>query len=232
MSRIYRLGNDLIFPDPRLASPSGIVAVGGDLSAERLVLAYSMGIFPWYNEDEPIIWWSPDPRSVVFPNKIAPNRSMRKILKNADYKVTCDTCFADVIRHCALARPETWIVEEMQDAYIYLHELGLAHSFEVWIDDELAGGLYGVSLGQAFFGESMFTLRSNCSKIAFYALRQFCLAHDFEFIDSQVGNFHMESLGALDISREHYLALLTESIHKPIIKGSWSGKVAERVEVS
>src|SRR5512133_1018213 len=167
------------FPDPATAEHDGLLAVGGDLSIESLITAYSMGIFPWFNEESPILWWSPDPRMVLFPEKFIISDSLRQSLRNGRYTVKIDNDFNGVISHCASVKRKgqsgTWITDEMKQAYIMLHKAGYAHSFETWHDDELVGGLYGVSLGRAFFGESMFYSMRDASKIAFHMLVQWCI---------------------------------------------------------
>src|SRR5436309_2899853 len=167
---IYRLVEELVFPPPEYADPSGLLAVGGDLSSERLLEAYRLGIFPWYSEDQPILWWSPDPRLILELNDFKPSRSLRKTIRKGIFQVSFDRAFEDVIRACASVPREgqrgTWITPEMQEAYIDLHGLGYAHSVESWLQGKLAGGIYGVSLGKAFFGESMFQRVSNASKVA------------------------------------------------------------------
>lgn len=201
------------FPEPHYAleDPDGLLAVGGDLSPERLLSAYRQGIFPWYNSGQPILWWSPNPRAVLFPERLRVSRSLRKTLRKRRFEVTLDTAFADVIEACSEPRPDqdgTWITEEMKQAYIRLHEIGFAHSAECWEQGRLVGGLYGVSLGRVFFGESMFARRSDASKVAFVHLVEQLKAWDFLLIDCQVHTAHLASLGAEDIARERFLALL------------------------
>ena len=204
---IYRLSNDLVFPDPSLAEEDGLLALEGDLSPERLLLAYSNGIFPWFSEEEPILWWSPDPRFVVYPKDIRISHSMKKILKKNTYRISFDTCFRDVISNCSNLRKQTgtWITNEMIEAYCKLHELGFAHSVEAWYEDKLVGGLYGVSIGKCFFGESMFSTMDNASKVAFITLSKVLEEKGFVVIDCQVHTTHLESLGAVYISREEFL---------------------------
>ncbi len=203
------------FPDLRyaLTEPNGLLAFGGDLSTERLIAAYERGIFPWYSKDEPILWWSPDPRSVIFPEKFKPSRSLKKTIKKRHFKVTLDTCFADVIKKCSQPRSyssDTWITQEMIDAYIQLHNFNIAHSVEVWKDDELVGGLYGVSLGKAFFGESMFSTATDASKVALTYLVEQIKIWEFKLIDCQVSSDHISSLGAVNITRDEFMRLLSE----------------------
>ena len=213
---VYRLTDDLIFPPPELSEDDGLLAVGGDLSVERLVLAYSMGIFPWYSEGYPILWWSPDPRLILIPQELKISRSLRQCMKKSPYRITMDRAFAEVIAHCAnvLRKDEdgTWITQEMIDAYIRLHKAGYAHSVEAWDCDGLAGGLYGVILGRAFFGESMFTKRSDASKTAFVTLTERLAADGFELIDCQVTTAHLLRFGAREVPRSSFLAMLKKAI--------------------
>ncbi len=202
------------------------MAVGGDLSQERLLLAYRMGIFPWYTEDEPIMWWSPDPRLVLYPSELRVSRSLKKTIKKQIFRLTVDESFESVINACARSRTKadegTWIVEEMINAYCRLHESGLAHSVEVWQNGSLVGGLYGVSLGKCFFGESMFTLISNASKVALVALVQYLRAREFHFIDCQISTPHLLSFGAHEIPRTQFLNELEQALKSPTLKGKWS----------
>jgi leucyl/phenylalanyl-tRNA---protein transferase len=222
---IFRLTEEVVFPPPRLASEGGLLAVGGDLAPERLVLAYESGIFPWYSEGEPILWWSPDPRFVIFPDRLKISRSMRSLLRKNHFTVTFDTCFREVVNACRETRKGreegTWITAAMTAAYIRLHELGLAHSVEAWRDGTLAGGLYGVSLGKCFFGESMFTKLPNASKAALITLVKTMASYDFRVIDCQVYTDHLHSLGAEMISREHFLRLLKTALSEETLRGSW-----------
>lgn len=209
------------FPPVReaLAEPNGLLAFGGDLRPARLLAAYRLGIFPWYNEP-PILWWSPDPRAVIFPADLHVSRSLRKTLRRANFEVTMDQAFGHVIGGCA-DRKSTWISREMRRAYSQMHELGYAHSVEVWRDDSLIGGLYGVALGQVFFGESMFSRATDASKIALVHLCGQLQQWNFRVIDCQVGNDHTRSLGAISIDRERFTRLLSEYIDKPVaISGS------------
>jgi leucyl/phenylalanyl-tRNA--protein transferase len=217
---IYNLSNDLIFPNPHTSEKDGLLAVGGDLSPERLLLAYCNGIFPWFSDEEPILWWSPDPRFVLYPKDIKISHSMKKLLKKNIYSITYDTCFKDVIWNCANTRKDngTWITSEMIDAYVKLHNLGFAHSVETWYKDKLVGGLYGISIGKCFFGESMFSLMDNASKTAIISLSQLLEEKDFLMIDCQVYTKHLESLGAVNISREKFLELVTKGISSEPLK--------------
>ena len=218
---VYLLTEELLFPPPHLAEEGGLLAVGGDLSEERLLLAYSSGIFPWYSDDEPILWWSPDPRLVLYPNELNVSASLRKVLKKGTFHVTLDTAFPQIITACASIRESTWIVDDMIRAYCRLHESGYAHSVEVWQDGELAGGLYGVSLGRCFFGESMFSRRSNASKVALYHLVEHVKALHFDLIDCQVTSDHLLRLGAREIPRRQFLAEIKQSLKSPTLKGKW-----------
>jgi leucyl/phenylalanyl-tRNA--protein transferase len=213
------------FPDPRTADSDGLLAAGGDLSVESLVTAYSQGIFPWFDQDAPILWWSPDPRLVLFPEKLILSASLKQRIRSGLYKVTIDTDFESVIRLCASVYRErqdgTWITEDMIKAYISLHHAGIAHSFETWYKDELVGGLYGVSLGKAFFGESMFYRMRDASKVALCCLVDWAITHEFLFIDAQQSTSHLKSLGAEEIARESFLGLLKEAMKFPTIKGKW-----------
>jgi len=223
---VYLLSDDLGFPSPQLAPKEGLLAVGGDLSQERLLLAYRSGIFPWYSRYEPILWWSPDPRLVLYPAELRISKSLQKTIKKGLFRVTMDQAFEAVIQACAQSRTSadegTWIVEEMIEAYCNLHESGFAHSVETWQDDRLAGGLYGVSLGRCFFGESMFTHISNASKVAFVALVKHLRVLNFDLIDCQVSTSHLRRFGAREIPRAQYLNELEKSLKPTTIKGQWS----------
>ncbi len=218
------------FPPPSQATPEGILGVGGNLSPGMLVSAYSQGVFPWFSDGDPILWWCPDPRFVLFPDKLHVSRSMRRVLRRELFDVTFDVRFRDVIEACsARYRPGqggTWITPEMIAAYVELHERGYAHSVEVEIGGELVGGLYGVSLGSCFFGESMFALHPNASKVGFVCLVEVLKRNRFDLIDSQVHTQHLESLGAENIPRDAYLALLQRGLGNPGLKGSWTEKFA------
>lgn len=207
------------FPDVRLAlrEPDGLLAIGGDLSPQRLEAAYRRGIFPWYNHDQPILWWSPDPRAVLFPDRLKISRSLRKTLRKQVFTVTFDRAFTEVIEACGgprkndgLIDPGTWITPEMMQAYTLLYEKGLAHSVECWRDDELVGGLYGVAIGQVFFGESMFTRVTDASKVAFVHLVRQLNRWGYSLIDCQIYSAHLESLGAESIRRERFIQLLDQ----------------------
>lgn len=211
---IYRLSNDLVFPDPSLSEQDGLLAIDGDLTPERLLLAYSKGIFPWFSDEEPILWWSPDPRFIVYPKDIKISHSMKQTLKKKRFRISFDTCFRDVISSCSNIRKDTgtWITNEMIEAYCKLHELGFAHSVETFYGDKLVGGLYGISIGKCFFGESMFSTMDNSSKVAFITLSKVLAEKDFNLIDCQVHTNHLESLGGVFISRKNFLSLFKKSI--------------------
>jgi leucyl/phenylalanyl-tRNA--protein transferase len=222
---LYRLTRQIAFPDPRRASPDGLLAVGGDLSPERLVAAYSLGIFPWYDDESPILWWSPDPRLVLEPAALHLPRSLSRTLRRGVYRVTADTAFERVIRACAqVERPGqrgTWITEAMVEAYVRLHALGLAHSFEAWDEGGLAGGLYGISLGAAFFGESMFALRPEASKVAFARSVEHLGSSGVRLIDCQVRTDHLVRFGAVEWPRDRFLSALAVALEAPTRRGAW-----------
>ncbi len=222
---IFRLVDDIVFPPPDYADPSGLLAVGGDLSGERLLEAYRLGIFPWYSDDQPILWWSPDPRLVLKLDEFKISRSLRKTINKGVFKVTFDRAFEEVIRACAAAprtgQRGTWITQEMQEAYIKLHGLGYAHSVEAWCGEELAGGLYGVSLGKAFFGESMFHRRTDASKVALAVLVEKLRDWKFHFIDAQMTTEHLLGLGATEMSRRIFLRRLQSALRHPTKRGKW-----------
>ncbi len=209
---MYYLTQELYFPPVETASPEGIVALGGDLSPERLVLAYNSGIFPWFEDDEPILWWSPPERMVLFFEDLKISKSMRNVINQRKFKVTFNTAFRDVILNCKKIsrkdQPGTWITENMVEAYCKLHYLGIAKSVEVWQDDELVGGLYGVDLGHIFCGESMFSKVSNASKMAFIVLAKQLEMANYRLLDCQVYNDHLASLGCVEIEREDFLMVL------------------------
>ncbi len=209
---MYFLSRELYFPPVSQASPEGIVAIGGDLSPERLMLAYRSGIFPWFEDDEPILWWSPPERMVLFFDELKISKSMRNILNREIYSVTFNTAFRKVIANCRDIKRDgqasTWITPEMTEAYCRLHEMGFAKSVEVWHNGQLVGGLYGIDLGHTFCGESMFSKASNASKVAFIALAKELQSAGYKLLDCQVHNDHLESLGAREISREDFLEIL------------------------
>lgn len=231
---IYRLDPDYLgFPDPEEANPDGLLAIGGDLSPQRLVNAYCQGIFPWPCEGEPLLWFSLDPRMVLrldgqegAEDGFRCSKSLRRTVRSGRFEVRIDTCFEEVMRHCAaverVGQEGTWITPEMIEAYTCLHRLGLAHSFETFRDGRLVGGLYGVSVGPMFCGESMFHLERDASKVAFVRLVDFCRAHGFKFIDAQQETAHLASLGARPMSRKDYLALLATLDFSQTLMGKWS----------
>lgn len=212
----FVLDDRLRFPPVESANEEGLLAVGGDLSPERLLLAYRNGIFPWFNDDALILWWSPDPRMVLFPEKIKVSKSMKKILKSGRFRLTKNSCFEDVIAHCAtverIGQPGTWITKNMGEAYIRLHEMGFAQSYEVWEDETLVGGLYGIDLEHTFCGESMFSLVSNASKFAFIKMAEELKEKQYKIIDCQVYTQHLESLGAEEISRSEFIQVLKGNV--------------------
>ena len=222
---IFRLSEKISFPPPQFAEPEGLLAVGGDLSQKRLMLAYRMGIFPWFSEGDPILWWSPDPRLVIYPAELIISSRLRRAIKQGIFDITIDTAFDRVIDACAQTRVNndqgTWILEEMVEAYCRLYKSGYAHSVEAWHDGKLAGGLYGVSLGGCFFGESMFTNVSNASKVALAALCDFLKRLSFDFIDCQVASAHLMGMGAREISRSRFLEELEKSMRRHTLRGKW-----------
>ncbi|RZA01450.1 MAG: leucyl/phenylalanyl-tRNA--protein transferase [Moraxellaceae bacterium] len=228
-----------LLPSPELAlnEPNGLLAVGGDLSPERILAAYHQGIFPWFNPGDPVLWWSPSPRTVIFPKQLHVPNSLRKVIRRGTYRVSFDHCFNKVMRACAAPRTyadSTWISEEIIAGYSALHERGFAHSVEVWKQtrngdetiEELVGGLYGIALGRVFFGESMFSRADNASKVGFAYLVQQLLAWDFQLIDCQVANDHLFTLGAVEIPREEFQQLLVNFVKiSPNYPANWSALV-------
>ncbi len=227
---IFELTKEIIFPDPELADNSGIIAVGGDLTPRRLLQAYRSGIFPWFNEADPRVWWSPDPRMVLYPAEVKISHSMKKVLKDKVFSVTFDNDFEAVIHFCKTqprqGQKGTWITKEMMEAYEKLNEMGYAHSVEVWKNDKLAGGLYGVSIGAMFAGESMFSKENNASKAGFITLAKTLEKLHFRMVDCQIYTAHLSSMGAREISRKKYLRELALCLEKPTVKGNW-GKMQE-----
>ena len=214
---IFELPEDeIVFPKPELAEADGLLAVGGDLSPLRLLTAYSLGIFPWFNEDNPILWWSLDPREITF------SKSLLKRIKRNEFDVKIDTDFRKVMEVCASiprnGQKGTWITPQIIDSYTQLHQMGYAHSFETYKENRLVGGLYGVSLGAMFSGESMFHLETDASKVAFYYLIQFAIKHHFHFIDCQQVTSHMLSMGGRAVARKEFLVLLDKSLQKQYLK--------------
>lgn len=225
---IYRLPKDLVFPSPEEAEPEGLLAIGGDLGLERLLLAYCLGIFPWYSEGSPILWWSPDPRLILVPKDLHVSRSLSKIIKKDIFRITLDQSFKEVIQGCAHAqRPEgkgTWIGKDMINAYIRLHKAGFAHSVESWFSDKLVGGVYGVALGKVFFGESMFFTMDNASKVAFVYLARLLRKWRFDMIDCQVTTANLLRFGAHEISRARFLKRLAKALKHQTMRGCWQQK--------
>jgi leucyl/phenylalanyl-tRNA--protein transferase len=223
---VFLLSDKIAFPPPRLAPKDGLLAVGGDLSQKRLLLAYSMGIFPWFSDNEPIMWWSPDPRLVLYPRDVKVSRTLRKIINKNMFHLTMDSAFDQVINQCAQTRLQnnegTWLVKDMIDAFCKLHESGFAHSVEAWYNNKLAGGLYGVSLGRCFFGESMFAHFSNASNVALVRLVEYLNDLSFDMIDCQVTTDHLIRFGAREIPRVRFLEQLEKSLEKPTLRGKWS----------
>jgi len=224
---VFRLNNDLIFPNPDLAEPDGLLAIGGDLSSSRLIEAYKLGIFPWYSEGEPIMWWSPNPRMILFPNKFKRHKNLAKTVNSNKFKITFDTVFDQVIELCSSVPRvgqygDTWITNEMKLAYIKLHKLGIAHSVEVSYENKLVGGLYGLSIGKCFFGESMFHTVTDASKVALWHLVDRMTMWNFDMIDVQQETDHLKSLGAISVDRKEFLLLLSDSVSKESKPGSWN----------
>jgi leucyl/phenylalanyl-tRNA--protein transferase len=237
---LFQLDPDqFAFPPAQMAleEPNGLLAIGGDLKPARLLLAYRNGIFPWFDETQPLLWWSPDPRSVLYPHQIHVSRSLRKFIARKPYTITCDSAFAAVMDGCAAPRKTqkgTWITSEMRQAYLHLHELGHAHSMEVWDGTKLVGGLYGIGIGRAFFGESMFSEAMNASKVALFTLAETLATHGFHFIDCQVHNPHLESMGAVTVPRERFLSELNKATiwEKPFPDASAFFRTAGSSELS
>jgi len=223
--------NSTLFPptDSALDEPNGLLAVGGDLSEERLLSAYRQGIFPWFSDGEPILWWTPSPRMVLFPEKLHISRSLRKTLRQRGFQITINRCFPEVIQACAEPRSKvdkeeergTWITNDIKGAYIHLHQNGYAHSFEVWREQQLVGGLYGVAIGQIFFGESMFSRTTNGSKIAFVYMAQLLKKWHYELIDCQVYSDHLSTLGVKEIEKSKFETIIKESVGKETLLSNW-----------
>lgn len=219
---VFQLSHHLVFPPAGLARGDGLLAVGGDLSEDRILLAYQMGIFPWYSEGDPILWWAPDPRLILRLEDFHISKRLGREIRKNTFHITFDHCFDKVIEACSTIRPETWIVPEMIEAYCRLHEQGYAHSVECWLDDKLAGGLYGVSLGGVFFGESMFSRVSNSSKIALAALIERLKGWNFDFIDCQMKTNHLVKMGAREIPGAVFYEWLSAGTRRPTRLGNWS----------
>ena len=223
---LFQLTQDLIFPNPELAEEDGLLAIGGDLSPERLLLAYSHGIFPWFNEGDPILWWSLNPRLILFFDHFKCSKSLLRTIKSNKFEVRFDTNFEEVIINCSKVKRndqnETWICNEMIKAYINLYKLGFAHSVEVYFEDKIVGGLYGVSIGKIFMGESMFHIMTDASKVALFHLVEHLKKWDFLCIDAQQPTNHLISLGAKEIERKKYLDLLKEATKYSTHSGNWN----------
>lgn len=222
---VYALSEELVFPHPSLATEDGLLAVGGDLSPERMLLAYANGIFPWYSEGRPLMWWCPRPRLILQPQDLRVGRTLRKTIKRRRYRITCDQAFDRVMAACAdVPRPDqdgTWITADLTEAFAELHRRGVAHSIEAWEDDELVGGLYGLALGRIFFGESMFALRPDASKVAFVHLVRQLAAWDFDLVDCQVVTDHLTRFGAETIELDAFLDRLEAGVGAPTRLGPW-----------
>jgi len=223
---IFRLSENVSFPPPQFAAGNGLLAIGGDLSQKRLLAAYKRGIFPWYSPYDPILWWCPDPRLVLYPGEVHISSRLRRTIRGKGFDVTSDTVFDQVIDECARIRlennEETWLVDEMIKAYCRLHESGYAHSVETWYNGELAGGLYGVCLGGCFFGESMFTRVADASKVALVALCRFMTKENMDLIDCQVTTSHLLWMGAREIPRRRFLRQLKASVSRQGVRGKWA----------
>ena len=206
-----------------LKDPDGLLAAGGDLCPERLIAAYRLGIFPWFSEDQPILWWSPDPRCVLTPEAVHVSRSLRKCIRKTPFILSFDRAFEHVISHCSRLESEegTWITDDMYEAYLQLHDLGIAHSVEVYLEGELVGGLYGLGIGRCFFGESMFSVRPNASKVAFCSLCRQLERWKYAIVDCQVENNHLLSLGASSLPRQEFLSILNNNVDKPAAHQNW-----------
>ena len=228
---VHRLSRRLAFPHPSLAEPDGLLAVGGDLSLERLVLAYSCGIFPWYSDPEPVLWWSPDPRFVLFPDQLRVGRTLRRTLRRAPHRLTADTAFDEVVARCASVRRPgqrgTWITAAMRQAYGEAHRHGIAHSVEAWAGERLVGGAYGLEIGRAFCGESMFALEPDASKVAFVHLVRFVRRRGALLVDCQMETEHLARFGAVAVPREDFLERLGRAVEAGISAGSWTEPFAE-----
>jgi len=224
---IYSLDKDnLLFPPPELADSSGLLAVGGKLNVEWVLEAYMTGLFPWFNEEDPIMWWSPDPRSVILPEDVKVSKSMRKYFNNGKFELKIDTAFDLVVNNCKTTKRinqegGTWITDDMKMVYGELHKLGFAHSFETWEEGKLVGGLYGVSIGKIFFGESMFSHVSNASKFSFISLSNILKQNNFNLLDCQIPNPHLVSMGCIDMDRKEYLQILYNNSFEETIIGNW-----------
>mgnify|MGYP003631748142 FL=1 len=224
MSQLLWLDSTTPFPDPKTADPNGLLAASYDLEPDKILEAYQSGIFPWYSDDQPVLWWSPNPRCIIYPKDLHFSKSLKKHIRKKQPTVTFDKAFRQVIQHCARLDSEegTWITEEMEAAYTQLHHSGHAHSVEVWQDKILVGGLYGIAMGRCFFGESMFSLETNASKVAFIALCQQLHTWGYQLIDCQVDNPHLRSLGAITVERDLFLNQLKEALSFPPLNDKWN----------
>jgi len=222
---VYQLSDKLLFPPAELAEKDGLLAIGGDLSPERLLLAYSSGIFPWYSEGDPILWWSPSPRLVIMPGEFRIPKRLSRFMRQKKFSVSMDKAFREIISACATiddrGEKGTWITDEMIEAYCQLHQMGFAHSVECWLDEELAGGLYGISLGGVFFGESMFSNQTNGSKVALVSLVNKLLEWSFDLIDCQMKTAHLMQFGAREIPGSQFQKTLARSLLRPTEIGKW-----------
>ncbi|CAA6813948.1 MAG: Leucyl/phenylalanyl-tRNA--protein transferase (EC [uncultured Sulfurovum sp.] len=220
-----KLNKEHLFPSAREAPEEGLVAFGGDLDPHRILKAYQEGIFPWYSPEDPLLWWSPNPRLLLFPENFALNKSFKRVLRNKGFEIRFDYNFEAVISHCShvprAGQEGTWLSDEMKEAYIKLHRMGFAHSVETYYENKLVGGLYGLALGKGFFGESMFSLMSNASRISLCALSDICVKKSYDFIDCQVETPHLVNWGATLIARDDFLDLLEETLEKKTDFGSW-----------
>jgi leucyl/phenylalanyl-tRNA---protein transferase len=222
---LFRLSSRIEFPPVWLARSDGLLCIGGDLSSKRLLHAYENGIFPWFSKNDPILWWSPDPRLVLYPKEINISKSLKKKIKKNEFDITMDQAFEKTITACARTRKDNdegaWLVDEMIQAYIELHQKGYAHSIETWQNGDLVGGLYGICLGGSFFGESMFSFVSNASKLALVALSQYLEKYDFDLIDCQVTTGHLINMGAVEISRHAFIKKINKSVQRKDLPDIW-----------
>lgn len=227
---------DLDFPPVDQANDAGLLAIGGTVSPGNLLLAYSKGIFPWNVESEPVMWWSPDPRMVLRPQDFKASKSLIKLVREANYSLGIDTCFENVMINCAFNPRKgeygTWITPDLTDGFVALHKAGFAHSFEIFMDKKLVGGLYGLAIGQVFFGESMFHKVSNASKLAFYHLIEFLNQNNFKLIDAQQETQHLKSLGAYAIMRDEFVSLLNNYVDQPSLCGNWGKNQTRNVRLT
>jgi leucyl/phenylalanyl-tRNA--protein transferase len=230
------LSVNLDFPPVSNANSVGLLAIGGNLSPGNMLMAYSKGIFPWYTEEDPLMWWSPDPRMILKPEDFKASKSLKSLVRKANYTMRIDSCFEKVMKNCAgisrKGEDGTWITKELTEVFLKLHQLGFAHSFEIFMQNELVGGLYGLAIGKVFFGESMFHKQSNASKLAFYHLVEFLKKNRFELIDAQQETPHLKSLGAYPVNRESFVKLLEKYIQNPSLIGIWGTSKTQFVQLS